>query len=100
MESEVRRCMSEHTPFEMDYQVVWPDDSVHWIAARGVFQYDSQDKPQRMLGIIMDITERKRADEALRESVIVNMNEPKSWPSCSMPCRLRLSSSMTPTLST
>ena len=65
VESEVRRCMSEHTPFEMDYRVVWPDGSVHWVAGRGVFQYDSQDQPQRMLGIVMDITERKRAEEAV-----------------------------------
>ena len=56
---------SEHAPFEMDYRVVWPDGSVHWVAGRGVFQYDPQDKPQRMLGIIMDITERKQAEEAL-----------------------------------
>ncbi|MEJ2082935.1 MAG: PAS domain S-box protein [Acidobacteriota bacterium] len=68
VETELRCCMAKHAPFDAEYRVVWPDGSVHWIAGRGVFQYDAQDQPQRMLGIVMDLTERKRSEEALRES--------------------------------
>jgi PAS domain S-box-containing protein len=65
VESEIRRCMSKHAPFESEYRVVWPDGSLRWIASRGVFQYDRQDQPQRMLGIVMDITDRKCAEAEL-----------------------------------
>ena len=65
IESEVRRCMSEHAPYEAEYRVVWPDGTVHWIAFRAVFQYDTQDVPQHMLGVTMDITARKRVEEQL-----------------------------------
>jgi PAS domain S-box-containing protein len=63
-----RRCLAERTPCEDEYRVVWPDGSVRWIADRGVFQYESDGQGTRMLGIMMDITDRKRAEEALRES--------------------------------
>ena len=67
-EAEVRRCMAENIPYEAEYRVVWPDGSVHWVVCRGVFHYDEQDTPQRMLGTVMDITDRKRSEEALQRS--------------------------------
>jgi len=62
VESEIRRCVSEHSPFDVEYRVVWPDASVRWIASRGVVQYDCQNQQQRILGIVMDITKRKCAE--------------------------------------
>jgi PAS domain S-box-containing protein len=54
-------------PTEGEWRVVWPDGSVHWIAGRGqVFMNDSGE-PSRMLGVNMDITERKRTEDALAE---------------------------------
>ena len=60
--------MTDHIPYETEYRVVWPDGSVHWVIARGVCQYDEQDQPHRMLGIVMDITEQKQAEEALQKA--------------------------------
>ena len=49
-------------------RIIWPDGSIHWIAAHGRFQYDSEGRPVRVVGVVADITGRKRGDEALRES--------------------------------
>jgi PAS domain S-box-containing protein len=68
VEAELRRCLAEHIPYDTEYRVLWPDKSVHWLAGRGVCDYDAQGTPVRMLGIIMDITERKQAETALRTS--------------------------------
>jgi PAS domain S-box-containing protein len=65
VEAELRRCMSEKIPYESEYRVVWPDQSVHWIAARGIFHNDVQGRPERMLGVIMDITDQKWAEGML-----------------------------------
>jgi len=54
-------------PAEGEWRVVWPDGSVHWIAGRGQVFMDESGEPSRMLGVNMDITERKLADEALLE---------------------------------
>ena len=66
VEAEMDRCMRERAPFETEYRVVWPDGSVHWLAARGVFLYDVDGRPRRMLGILMDITGRKNAEEQIQ----------------------------------
>ena len=67
VEEEMRRCMQDHKPFEMQYRITWPDGSPRWVETRGIFLYDSE-KANRMLGVVMDITDRKQADETLRES--------------------------------
>jgi PAS domain S-box-containing protein len=51
-----------------EFRLVWPDGSVHWIHGRGRPYRDAAGKTVRMVGLAMDITERKRAEEALRES--------------------------------
>ena len=59
---------------------VWPDGSVHWIASRGVSHYDVHGQPHRVLGIVMDITDRKRDEEQLNaaKAAAESANEAKS----------------------
>jgi PAS domain S-box-containing protein len=49
-------------------RVVWPDGSIHWIRAYGRFYYDTEHHPVRVMGIVEDITDRKAAEEAMREN--------------------------------
>ncbi|HEY2119689.1 MAG TPA: PAS domain-containing protein [Candidatus Acidoferrum sp.] len=44
------------------------DREIRWANGRGVVSYDAAGQPARMLGINMDITERKEAEEALAEN--------------------------------
>ena len=55
-------------PVEGEWRVVWPDGSVHWLAGRWQAFKDEAGKPLRLIGVNIDITERKRAEEALRAS--------------------------------
>ena len=54
--------------FCQEFRVLWPDGSEHWIFGRGVFHYNEAAEPYRMCGAVMDVTERKRVEAALRES--------------------------------
>jgi signal transduction histidine kinase/ActR/RegA family two-component response regulator len=47
---------------------VWPNGETHWLMVRGRATYDEAGKARRMLGISLDITERKRLHEALQQS--------------------------------
>ena len=54
----------EKTHFwDHEFRVVWPDGSVHWLLGKGQVFLDESDRPVRMAGVTLDITERKRAEE-------------------------------------
>jgi len=55
-------------PTTGEWRVVWPDGSVHWIAGRWQVFPDEFGQPSRVAGVNMDVTERKQAEVALRES--------------------------------
>ena len=57
-----------HLPYAAEFRVVWPDETVRWIAATGKFYYSATGLPERMLGMAQDITQRKQVEQALRQS--------------------------------
>ncbi|WP_404789500.1 PAS domain S-box protein [Altericista sp. CCNU0014] len=62
------RARDNHESLAIQYRILWPDGSLHWIDVRGRFIYDAAGKPIRAIGVVRDITDRKQAEEALRES--------------------------------
>ncbi len=52
---------------EGEWRVVWPDGSIHWLAARWQVFRDESGEPLRMIGVNMDITDRKQAEEELEK---------------------------------
>src|SRR6266540_704339 len=67
--NKVVQCAREEgSEYTHEYRVVWPDGSIHWIAGRGRFVYNQTGQPVRMYGAVLDITERKQAEEAIRKS--------------------------------
>ena len=55
----------ETDEYEVEYRTVRADNTLSWTAARGKVLRDAQGKPERMLGICMDVTGRKANEEAL-----------------------------------
>ncbi len=66
--AEVARCMAARETFSREYRVVRPDGDLRWVQGQGEFSYDQDGQALRMLGSVMDITERRRSEEALRQS--------------------------------
>ncbi len=66
--AEIARCIAGRAPFSREFRVVWPDGSVHWIAAVGEFTFDATGQPVRMRGAVLETTDRRRAEEDLRAS--------------------------------
>ncbi|WP_017719422.1 PAS domain S-box protein [Kamptonema formosum] len=53
---------------DMEYRIVRPSGEVHWLRSRSRLVCDATGSPVRIDGIETDITERKRAEAALRQS--------------------------------
>lgn len=56
------------TGFSQEYRIVRPDGSVHWILGCGEYSYSHSGEPEALYGVVLDVTERKRAETAVRES--------------------------------
>jgi two-component system, NarL family, sensor histidine kinase UhpB len=54
--------------YDVEYRVRTSSGDFRWIQSRGQALWDQSGKPYRMVGWIMDITDRKRDEEALRVS--------------------------------
>ena len=53
-------------PYAAEFRVVTLDGTVRWVTATGQFYYSANGDPERMLGMAVDITERRHSEEALR----------------------------------
>ncbi|MEX8518778.1 MAG: diguanylate cyclase [Leptothrix sp. (in: b-proteobacteria)] len=67
LEQRVEQAL-ETSRFEAEWRVLWPDGSVHWLAGRAVVEQDEAGQPCKMLGVNIDITERKQAEEQQRRA--------------------------------
>ena len=57
--------MAENTDYDIEYRLA---DRPIWVAAHGRGLYDAAGNLVRVHGVVHDVTERKRAEEELREA--------------------------------
>lgn len=77
----VNNSIEQGGQFTIEYRTIWPDGSIHWLSGRGKVHYNETGKAMRMIGTTRDISERKQAEIALKESeelyrsVVTTMSE-------------------------
>jgi len=57
-----------HADYRDEYRIVWPDGSVHWVVSAGRTLCDADGRPVRQLGTVMDISDRKAAEQCVAEN--------------------------------
>jgi PAS domain S-box-containing protein len=67
-EARIGDAMRAHVPLINEYRIILGSGQVRWIYATGDTTYDAQGQPLRMTGICIDISARKQAEAALRDS--------------------------------
>src|SRR5262249_12683696 len=58
-------ALEHKTDYVEEFRVVWPDGTIHWLAAHGRALYSPEGKPTRMSGVSLDITNSKKSEQAL-----------------------------------
>src|SRR5499426_2800724 len=59
---EMRKAIEEKRDFRYEYRIIWPDESVRWVEGHGKPVYDEDGQCLKVSGLIVDITETKRAE--------------------------------------
>ena len=75
IEAALARAVREGTACDVEYRVRRHDDTVRWIAVKGRAEYDAANRPVRMMGVAVDITDRKRAIDMLEQHVATRTTE-------------------------
>jgi len=66
----INRVLQNHTPLATEYRIIRPDNGeIRWINALGEGRYDDQGKRVQMAGICIDVTTRKKIEEALKKNI-------------------------------
>jgi PAS domain S-box-containing protein len=66
-QERIRGAIRAGEGYILEYRVVWPDGSIHWLMVRGHATYDAMGQPERTFGITLDVTSQKEAEARLAE---------------------------------
>ncbi|WP_058543925.1 PAS domain-containing protein [Pseudomonas sp. NA13] len=64
----IKHCITHGTEYAEEYRLLRPDGELRWVFVRGRCYKDRHGRPKRFLGAALDLTERKRTEQALRQS--------------------------------
>ena len=63
----IQIARDKHEGFAEDFRVVCRGGTIHWLRSAGRYYYSANGEPERMLGISLDITQSKQAEQALQQ---------------------------------
>ncbi|MEY4685432.1 MAG: hypothetical protein RLZ25_1891 [Pseudomonadota bacterium] len=66
MWSATERAIQHKTPIRIQFRVLWPDGSIHWLYGLSEFEYSRDGTPIRLRGASIDITESKQLESELK----------------------------------
>jgi PAS domain S-box-containing protein len=66
--ASIERAIAGECDYVVEFRALWPDGTTHWVHGRAQASYDAAGKPLRLLGISMDIDERKSLEDQLRQA--------------------------------
>jgi PAS domain S-box-containing protein len=68
LESRRKQAFSDRQrEYRLEYRVILPDGGVRWIETRSFVSYDGEGRPQRVAGVNIDVTERRRMEQILTD---------------------------------
>jgi PAS domain S-box-containing protein len=64
----IRQALKTGQPMRTEFRIIRPDSTVRWFVAQGRSHIDAAGKPSRLLGVTIDITDRRHVENRLRMS--------------------------------
>ncbi|HEY9633144.1 MAG TPA: response regulator [Coleofasciculaceae cyanobacterium] len=70
VQQTIEQIIATGKAYELDFRIVRPDGQVRYVEGRGEAVINDDGQVVRLFGTVLDITERKQVEEALRESAL------------------------------
>jgi len=64
--SAVQRAIEKDEKYDVNHRIIRPDGEIRWVHEEGDVIRNEKDEPVRMLGVVLDITERKEYEDRLQ----------------------------------
>jgi PAS domain S-box-containing protein len=63
----VNACLKKDKEYDIEHRIIWTDGSIHWMRETGDVIRDKDGKAVRMVGIVQEITNRKKNEEKIKK---------------------------------
>ncbi|MBD2036396.1 PAS domain S-box protein [Leptolyngbya sp. FACHB-321] len=67
VEEALTQALATRADYEAEYRVIYPNEDCRWIVGRGRGLYDASGQVNRMIGVVLDITDRKQAEQKIQQ---------------------------------
>lgn len=67
LQAALNHSLLERQDYYHEFRVIWSDGSVHWIEAKGKYIYNGEEQPVRMLGTVVEVSNRKQAEILIQQ---------------------------------
>lgn len=68
----VQQAIAEHRPYTIDHRIILPDGTERWVTERADITYDDLGRPVNLVGVVQDITDRKRIEQTIQRLAFVD----------------------------
>lgn len=65
----LKQAIADRSSYALDHRLVRPDGVVRWLHSRGSVLADEHGEPQRLHGVVLDVTDRKNSEQFLRDFI-------------------------------
>ena len=62
----INKTIANRMPYEMEHQIILPNQTVKWVFCSGVSMVDENDNVVALKGVVQDITQKKQIDDTIK----------------------------------
>ena len=78
VEDSVNDAVQNDVDYSIEHRIIWPDGTIRWVSEMGNVLRDKSGEPSHMMGIVQDITDRKKVDQLKDEFIGLVSHELRS----------------------
>ena len=78
VQQKIKDAVHKKKEINVEFRVLWPDESVHWILFKCIPTYDENGNPSQLIGVNIDITDRKLLEKERESFIAITSHELKT----------------------